>query len=780
MLPLLLAFITVAYALPPSPPGSSPCSPAEFRCGDGRCIPASWHCDGKMDCSDNVDETQDCNKTCNADEFKCKNTDWCIQNSWVCDGDKDCSDNSDELDCPTSKCAENYFECSDKHCISMGWRCDGEYDCPDESDEEGCPNQHLKSGVCRNSEYECSDRITCIPKSWLCDGGTDCPGHEDEDPENCGGVKTCRADEFQCMNQYQCISGRNYCNGIADCLDRSDEINCTVELTPSCKEDEFDCDGETCIASNKVCDGKSDCPNGKDEPFGICRVNECLINNGGCSDICTDTPTGYQCSCKPGYSLTANHTCQDINECENPGACSHKCINENGTFECECFQGYLKDPYDRTRCKPTEGPTYLVFTRRHDIRKLSPDQHKMTAIVNNTKSATALDFIFKSGMIFWSDFNKIYKAPIDEGHMQTVIISNEVTNCDGLAIDWIYDHIYWTDASKNTIEVANLDGSMKKTVITEGLDEPRSIAVNPLDGWMYWSDWGEEGKIERGGMDGSHRHTIVSYDCKWPNGLTLDLVRQRLYWVDAKLNTISTVNFNGSDRTLILKSRETLRHPFSISVFEDYVYWTDWEKQTIFRANKFNGGNITTLTAGKKIQSLMVVHVYHPYRQPNGTNFCSTTDAKCSHLCLPTPQIHVDAPKISCVCPDGLTLKNDGLECIHQEKSSSPFQEDSHLTKPVSEVQISPISQDPSSRMVVPIVVLSVSLFLVFTSALAYIIYRNYLRKNITSTNFDNPVYHRTTEDRFSLQKIHPQSGCVQNNITEAQESFTRSGKSVH
>lgn len=114
---------------------------------------------------------------------------------------------------------------------------------------------------------------------------------------------------------------------------------------------------------------------------------------------------------------------------------------------------------------------------------------------------------------------------------------------------------------------------------------------------MYWTDWGSNSRIERAGMDGSHRHSIVSNDVKWPNGLTLDLVRKRVYWVDAKLNTISSVNFDGSQRSQILYSPEYLRHPFSITTFEDFIYWTDWDKQTVFKANKFNGEGVEAIAA---------------------------------------------------------------------------------------------------------------------------------------------------------------------------------------
>lgn len=96
-------------------------------------------------------------------------------------------------------------------------------------------------------------------------------------------------------------------------------------------------------------------------------------------------------------------------------------------------------------------------------------------------------------------------------------------------------------------------------------------------------------------MDGTHRKIIVTYDVKWPNGLTLDLVQSRIYWVDAKLNIISSCDYDGMDRRLVLHSSVVLKHPFSISTFEDWIYWTDWERHTIYKANKFTGKNFQNI-----------------------------------------------------------------------------------------------------------------------------------------------------------------------------------------
>ncbi|XP_028156977.1 very low-density lipoprotein receptor-like isoform X2 [Ostrinia furnacalis] len=746
------------------------CPEHKFVCTTGQCIPASWHCDDTPDCPDGSDEHQ-CDETCRSDEFTCGNGK-CIQQRWVCDGDDDCGDDSDEAKCPAPTCQPTtHFSCEDGHCISAWWRCDGDIDCPDASDEKGCATTPKVTSPCISSEFECKDRMTCVHKAWVCDGDRDCPDGGDEAPEICRGNITCRPDQFQCKD-HSCIPGALYCNGDKDCPDGSDEFNCTRPKPVCDKKTEFDCGEGMCIPLSKVCDKKPDCPNFEDEPRDKCGENECEKNNGGCTQRCVDTPVGYYCDCDKGYKLTDNRTCEDIDECADPGACSQMCINEKGTFKCECHAGYARDPRDRTRCKATEGHPSLLFARRFDIRKISLDHHEMVAIVNDTKSATALDYVFRTGMIFWSDVTdeKIYKAPIDEGTQRTVVIGDQLITSDGLAVDWIYNHLYWTDTGKNHIELSDLQGNMRKILIRDKLEEPRAIALNPLDGWMYWTDWGQVPKIERAGMDGSHRQTIVSYDVKWPNGLTLDLVRKRVYWVDAKMNTISSCNYDGAARRVILYSTDVLRHPFSITTFEDWVYWTDWDKTAVYRANKFNGKDVEAITSTHTLQNPMVIHVYHPYRQPDGVNHCAAVNGHCSHLCLPAPRIGPHSPKVSCACPNGLRLLPDNQMCAED----NAIEQDVEVQKQKIRTNESIVDQENSVTTSVPespkigtgisssgrdagyvagIVVAVISGVIILAALIAVLMYRHYVHRNVTSMNFDNPVYRKTTEDQFALEK---------------------------
>ncbi|CAG9855512.1 unnamed protein product [Phyllotreta striolata] len=768
------------------------CNLDEFTCRSvpGECVPLTWMCDGNPDCSDGSDE-KSCNETCRSDEFTCKKGN-CIQKRWVCDLDNDCGDNSDEENCPDITC-DNEFQCSPKMCIASKWRCDGEYDCSNGKDEEDCPTPVQKPVIsfCRPDEFECADKITCVHKNWLCDGSKDCPDGSDEAPDNCLNV-TCRVDQFQCRDK-SCISGHLHCDGNRNCPDGSDEINCELPAPKCDPKTHFDCGGGQCIRFSQVCDGRQDCPDWEDEPKDKCGVDECSINNGGCSQKCVDTPASFYCDCEPGYKLVGNKTCKDINECEIPGKCSQLCINDKGGFKCQCESGYMRDPRDLTKCKAIEGHASLLFARRKDIRKISLDHHEMTSIVNETKSATALDFVFRTGMIFWGDIidKKIYKAPIDEGNEKTTVITNDVTTSDGLAVDWIYNHIYWTDSAKNTIELANFDGKMKKVLVRDGLEEPRAIALNPMEGWLFWTDWGKEPKIERAGMDGSHRQSIVTFDVIWPNGLTLDLVKRKVYWVDAKLNSISSCDYNGRNRRLILFSTDVLRHPFSITTFEDWVYWTDWDKAAVFKANKFTGKDVQPVTATEMIQNPMVIHVYHPYRQPDGENHCQAVNGHCSHLCLPAPQINENSPKISCACPESLRMMKDGLTCVQDENftttasntviipeittvsvdlnqenfTTTSFNVNAELTTMSVETifkstsnKSHPNSPDSDGAPNGVIAGITIVIFFTLTSLIGLFVYythKHIISRNMTSMNFDNPVYRKTTEDQFSLEKNH-------------------------
>ena len=54
----------------------------------------------------------------------------------------------------------------------------------------------------------------------------------------------------------------------------------------------------------------------------------------------------------------------------------------------------------------------------------------------------------------------------------------------GLSVDWINKKLYWTDAKTDKIEMSNLDGTMRKTIVEDDMDVPHAIVVDPISKYV--------------------------------------------------------------------------------------------------------------------------------------------------------------------------------------------------------------------------------------------------------------------------------------------------------
>ncbi|XP_042807295.1 low-density lipoprotein receptor-related protein 8 isoform X8 [Panthera onca] len=699
-------------------------------------------------------------KECEEDQFRCRN-ERCIPSVWRCDEDDDCSDNSDEDDCPKKTCADSDFTCGNGHCIPERWKCDGEEECPDGSDEaettctkQVCPAEKLSCGPASHK---------CVPASWRCDGEKDCE------------------------------SG-------------ADEAGCATSLG-TCRGDEFQCGDGTCVPTIKRCNQEQDCLDGSDEAGCLQGLNECLHNNGGCSHICTDLKIGFECTCPAGYQLLDQKTCGDIDECKDPDACSQICVNYKGYFKCECHPGYEMDTLTKN-CKAVAGRSpSLIFTNRHEVRRIDLVKRDYSRLIPMLKNVVALDVEVATNRIYWCDlsYRKIYSAYMDKASdlaEQEVLIDKQLHSPEGLAVDWVHKHIYWTDSGNKTISVATIDGSRRCTLFSRDLSEPRAIAVDPLRGFMYWSDWGYQAKIEKSGLNGVDRQTLVSDNIEWPNGITLDLLNQRLYWVDSKLHQLSSIDLSGGNRKMLISSPDFLSHPFGIAVFEDKVFWTDLENEAIFSANRLNGLEISILA--ENLNNPHDIVIFHELKQPRAADACELSaqpNGGCEYLCLPAPQISSPSPKYTCACPDTMWLGPDMKRCYRAPQSTSTTMLAPTTTRTLADTARAPgttvhsltsqnhSTETPSLAAVVPssvsvprapsirpstpspatsnhsqhygneggkmgstvtaavigiIVPMAVIALLCMSG---YLIWRNWKRKNTKSMNFDNPVYRKTTEE---------------------------------
>lgn len=67
-------------------------------------------------------------------------------------------------------------------------------------------------------------------------------------------------------------------------------------------------------------------------------------------------------------------------------------------------------------------------------------------------------------------------------------------------------------------------------------------------------------------------------------------------------------------------------HPFGLAVYGDYIFWTDWVRRAVLRADKFTGGEMKVLRADIPQQPMGIVAV------ANDTNSCEYIDFVCANV----------------------------------------------------------------------------------------------------------------------------------------------------
>lgn len=142
---------------------------------------------------------------------------------------------------------------------------------------------------------------------------------------------------------------------------------------------------------------------------------------------------------------------------------------------------------------------------------------------------------------------------------------------------------------------------------------------------------------------------------------------------------------------LPLSVEKVLQHPHAITIFEDFVYWTDRYINRVMRAHKWHGENQTVMLFN--LPQPMGLATVHPARQPAGNqpsklflflwllwkplNQLSTLGvgenhclrSPCTHICLLSA---VGPAYYSCACPSGWMLAADQITCtrgLHPAKS---------------------------------------------------------------------------------------------------------------
>lgn len=64
---------------------------------------------------------------------------------------------------------------------------------------------------------------------------------------------------------------------------------------------------------------------------------------------------------------------------------------------------------------------------------------------------------------------------------------------------------------------------------------------------------------------------------------------EKLYFGDAKMHYIAMSDLEGRNRRLVMN--EGVNHIYSLAVYGNSLYWSDWGENNIHRAHKYTGAS---------------------------------------------------------------------------------------------------------------------------------------------------------------------------------------------
>uniref|UniRef100_A0A673Y202 Very low-density lipoprotein receptor-like n=1 Tax=Salmo trutta TaxID=8032 RepID=A0A673Y202_SALTR len=531
----------------------------------------------------------------------------CISQSALCDGTADCHDGSDEFEdtCGLLQCKKDEFACGSRRCVSLLFRCDGTDDCGDGSDEASCHKN------CTAESFLCERTGSCVARAKLCDGWPDCPVGQDVGADACPSGQT--------------------------------------RAPHTCFSSEFSCGDGQCMPHSWRCDHSPDCADASDEDD--CDQNECLVSNGGCSHLCVDLPMGFLCDCPAGMRLVHDSQCEEIDTCLDTDVCNQLCVHVNGTFSCDCHEGYLMSP-KTGECKAKGDVAQLVLSSSEGVRWVNTAGMEYREIAAHLLGPGPMAALTANRTLYWArpGQGSIYRISMDGKPLDPVLLLKSHGAVLGLAVDWIHEHLYWTNAGTHSIDVARLDGSVQRLLIG-GLAMPTGVAVEPLLGLLFWAEGGSSPRIECALLDGQGRLPLITSAIRNPVAISLDMPRRLLYWVDSGMRTISRVRFDGQHRKTVVESNGYLDRPFGLAVFEGHVYWSEQATHSICSADKHNGSLFRVILPNIAFPGALVL--IHPVLQPKGSAVCGNTSRVCPYECVPDLFSGTGSPSFTCVSPTG-------------------------------------------------------------------------------------------------------------------------------
>ncbi len=182
---------------------------------------------------------------------------------------------------------------------------------------------------------------------------------------------------------------------------------------------------------------------------------------------------------------------------------------------------------------------------------------------------------FYGRMVYWSDKDA---GKIQRADRSTRVVEDILTQSDGLieprglAIDIRTATMYWADAGTGMVYAADLEGKYKRTILT-GLQFPADFELCPTENALYWAD-SAAGKIQRLVLDGDSDPEDVLTGISSPYYFVIDLVSRTIYYSQVESGNIFRAPLDGGPSTLFLSGLGQVRD-IVLDLRSGLIYWGD-------------------------------------------------------------------------------------------------------------------------------------------------------------------------------------------------------------
>lgn len=135
--------------------------------------------------------------------------------------------------------------------------------------------------------------------------------------------------------------------------------------------------------------------------------------------------------------------------------------------------------------------------------------------------------------------------------------------------------LYFSTGMQGSLRRHDLASGMMDSIITDGVVETRSIALDVDAGYIYWADAGA-GTINRSNWDGSGVETLIT-GLERPVALKIDPTNEVMYWLDSKSRRIEKAAVGGGEITMV-STNVTGSSPLLFDGASNSLLWTSFDE----------------------------------------------------------------------------------------------------------------------------------------------------------------------------------------------------------